>query len=439
VTDDDPTTFPIDQQSAARLAEAGLRFDLVDTSSVETFAPWLQATNRGFLAPRASAEVVEARLVTAKTRRNSGIWDAAAAQPDYPVATAAAWSSDLTVPGHTSIPSWAISAITVAPTHRRRGIATAMLEAELRTANALGFPIAMLTVTESTIYGRWGFAPAALSADWSIDTSRVTWSGEHPAGTLQFVEVEDIVAAGHDLVERVRHDTPGQVEFHGSLWERLIGLDDADAAKPLRFVRYDDEHGVLQGFAVYRVIDDHFPQKATAEVTYLVSATPDAYAALWRFLLELDLIGTVKAPLRSIDEPLSWQITDYRAAVKSDERDHLWTRILDVPAALEGRRYHSPGHLVFDVTDPLGFAVGRWLLTISSDGTAVVSILDGDIPDDADAVALRVNELSAIYLGGVSPVTLARAGRIEELTPGAAAVVERSFRSAATPWLSIWF
>ena len=94
---------------------------------------------------------------------------------------------------------------------------------------------------------------------------------------------------------------------------------------------------------------------------------------------------------------------------------------------------------MFDVTDPQGFTTGRYLHTISSDGTSVVTTLEGDIPDDADAVAITINDLSAILLGGVSAHTLARAGRIEELTPGAASVVDLSYRSAVVPWLSIWF
>ncbi len=431
---------PIDAESAETLKEGGLRFALVDTSSVDGFGPWFQAVGRGFLDGRPSPETVEARLSTARTRRNSGVWDETAADAASPVATVTAWPSELTVPGHTTVPAWAISAVTVSPTHRRRGIARAMLTAELRTTKALGIPVAMLTVSEATIYSRWGFAPAAMAADWTIDTDRATWIGPAASGRVHTVEAEHLLTAGHQLAERVRRTTPGQIEFHGVLWERLLGIGDEKATKNLRFLRYDDAAGTEQGLAVYRVREEETPAgRAIVEIAYLVAATDDAYAGLWRHLLELDLVGELRAPLRSIDEPLRWQISDFRAAAKRLERDHLWTRIVDAPAALTARRYHAPGHLVFDVSDPLGFAAGRFLVTISSDGTAIVTTLDDDIPDDADAVALTVEELSAIYLGGVSPVTLARAGRIEELTPGAAAVVERSFRSAVTPWLSIWF
>ncbi len=434
--------LPIDPLSTASLARNGLRFDLVDTSNDESFGPWFHAIGRGFLDARATAEKVGQRRVTAVERRNSGVWDATIVEPLTPVATIAAWPTELTVPGHKSIPAWAISAVTVAPTHRRRGIARELLTSELRTAKALGLPMAILTVSESTIYGRWGFAPAAMTADWTIDTDRAKWVGPAVSGRVHFVEADRMLTEGHELVERVRLSTPGAIEFHGVLWERLLGIGagSEERAKKLRFLRYDDANGVAQGFAVYQVLSDPLPNgREKVQISFLVSATDDAYAALWQLFFEMDLVGEVTAPLRSIEEPLRWQVSDFRALSKKQERDHLWTRIIDVPAVLTGRRYHSPGHLVLDVSDDLGYAAGRFLLTISSDGSAVVTTVDGDIPDDADAVALTVNELSAIYLGGVSPVTLAHAGRITELTPGAAAVVERSFRAVTTPWLSIWF
>jgi predicted acetyltransferase len=441
VNSHDHSTLPIDADAAAALAADGLRFELVDNTENGNFPVWLQTVTRGFFGERMSPEALVARQKTAHLRRNSGVWDDTAVDVDVPVATAASWPSDLTIPGHSTIPAWAITAITVSPTHRRRGIARAMLDAELRTARALGYPIAMLTVSESTIYSRWGFAPSAMAADWSIKTARAEWIGPRASGRVHIVEAEHLRTIGLDLVDRVRLQTPGQMSFSGVLWDRILGVgigSESRAAK-LRFLRYDDVSGEMQGFAVYSIREEEPPAQAILELSYLVTATDDAYAGLWRHLLAMDLIGEIRASDRSIDEPLRWQIADYRSAVKSLERDHLWTRILDVPAALTARRYHAPGHLVFDVRDDLGFATGRFLLTISSDGTAVVGTLTGDIPDDADAVALTVNELSAIYLGGVSPVLLTRAGRIEELTPGAAAVVELCFRSATTPWLSIWF
>jgi predicted acetyltransferase len=437
-------TVAVDSPSSERLAGDGLRMALLSADD-EVYVPWMEAINRGFHEPRPTAEFIEARATKAPHRRMTGIWDATMTDAATPVATASSWPTELTVPGAKSITAWAISTITVAPTHRRRGIASAMLKAELRTAHSLGVPMAILTASEATIYRRWGFAPAAMTANWTIDPRRVNWTGPQASGRVQYAEVEQLLVDGRAIVEAARLVTPGLIHFDGQLWERLFGIGDDEQTRRLRFLRYDDAAGVPQGLAVYSVPKEETPSgRAIVEVRYLSAATDDAYAGLWQFLLTLDLIGEVRATMRPVEEPFAWQISDYRAAVKSNEHDHLWARILDVPAALEARSYSAPGRIVFEVTDPLGFAAGRWLLAIDESGAGSVTKLadtDDALPDAASAsvVSLGSNELSSLYLGGVSAALLARAGAITERTPGAATVIDASFRSDVVPWLSIWF
>jgi len=446
---------PIDNESAERLAQKNLRLDLVDTADTAAFTAWIESESRGFHAARPNKKSLEIQL-RLTDRRTTGVWDATAADPESPIATVSSWPTALTLPGSASVPAWAISAVTVAPTHRRQGVARALLEAELRTASALGVPVAMLTVSEATIYSRYGFSPAAMMADWTINSSRAKWTGPEASGRVHFVSRETLRAEGLAIVNRVRLDTPGQMEFSGHLWERLTGVvGDTEKASALRTVIYNDAAGVAQGFAIYTVSETESNFDAhTLDLNYLVAATDDAYAGLWRYLLEIDLVGKIRAPLRSVSEPIAWQISDFRAARKTRDRDHLWTRIINVKAALEARRYVVPGAFVLNVSDPLGFAEGRWLLEINSDGRARVTPLagsagepvrrtdagaEGGIADAAAEVSLSVNELSSLYLGGVSAVTLAHAGRITAHTPGAVIMLDASFRSPVAPWLSIWF
>jgi predicted acetyltransferase len=436
----DSTVLPIDAESADRLSDQGLRLELVDTSDAAAFSAWLQAENRGFHLPRAAARAIDEQLQTGY-RRTTGVWDATAADAAGPVATIACWPTPLTVPGERTVPSWAISAVTVAPTHRRRGIARQLIEAELRTAKALGIPVAILTVSEATIYSRYGFAPTATVTDLTIDTRRVTWTGPTASGRLHLVPMEQLKTDGRELLERVRLRAPGEIQLDEYLWQRLLGLvaDDDDEAKHLRAVRYDDAEGRPQGFAIYRIKDGANFSSHVLEVKYLVAVTDDAHSGIWRYLLEMDLVATVTAPMQPIDDPIFWQISDVRGLSTTGHRDHLWARILDPKAALEGRSYAAPGRIVLDVSDPLGYADALILVEIDADGTAVVSTLDGEAPDDAAAIAITVNELGALFLGGVSARTLVRAGRITELRPGSADAVDRSFRSLVAPWLSVWF
>jgi predicted acetyltransferase len=165
-------------------------------------------------------------------------------------------------------------------------------------------------------------------------------------------------------------------------------------------------------------------------VKYLTAVTDDAYAALWKYLLELDLVSTVKAFEHSTDEAVRWQVSDARAVHEDRVGDHLWLRILDVPATLAGRHYSAPGTFVLEVADPMGYADGTWLLVIDDAGSGTAKRLD-DEERFADNHRLR---LTATSFG-----TLVRAGRVAEKTPGAALAADAAFRSPVVPWLSIWF
>lgn len=433
---------PIDADSFEKLDAGGLRLGLVDTSDRDAFAAWVQAEMRGFHAGALAEKLIEEQQQRIAYRRTTAVWDDSTTDAATPVATVSSWPAPLTLPGDTSVSGWAISSVTVAPTHQRRGIARALLEAELRTAHSLGVPLAILTVSEATIYSRFGFSPTTMTADLEIDTRRASWTGPAASGRVQFISLEQLNEVGRDVAERARRAVPGEIELDDHLWGRLIGLlgDEKGESKNLRAVIYHDADGQPQGFALYRIKGDPADFSShTATVEHLRTVTDDAYAGLWRYLLELPLVSTVSAPLRAVDEPLVWQVSDPRAVRAVRRRDHLWARILDVTAALEARRYAAPGRIALDISDPLGFAHGRVLVSIDDSGTATVSPLDGSAPADAASLALSVNELGALYLGGVSARTLVRAGRITELRPGSADAVDAAFHSPVTPWLSSWF
>jgi predicted acetyltransferase len=429
----------VDPESWERLASSGLDYRRVEVDGPE-FPAWLQVVARGFQDGERSAEQVSASQERSGYRRLTGVYDAAAPAADAPVATIGSWLGDLTVPGGGTVTSCAISAVTVSPTHRRRGIARAMLEGELRAAHAAGVPMAMLTVSESTLYGRYGFAPAAPAASWRIETKRAQWIGPRPDGRVDFIPRERLRELLPAIHERTRLRVAGEIDVPAGLWDNIAGTrPDAEKAGDKRAVQYTDASGEVRGAAVYAVRENHDDwTKATAMVHYLVAETDDAYAALWRFLLELDLVGEVHAGELSVDEPLLWMIADQRAATVT-VRDHQYVRILDVAVALEARRYAAPGRLVLEVSDPLGIAEGRYLLDVGSEGAATVTRLGDDTPDGAVEVALGITELSAVYLGGVSLATLTTAGRVTVGDATAAAAASRVLSWHVVPRLSIWY
>jgi predicted acetyltransferase len=428
---------PVDPAIASRLASQGLRMALLDTTDRAAVEAWSEAATRGFhggrLSPERHAEYVEAN----RRRRNTGVWDDASPSAE-PVGTSNSWVSRLALPGQRTIDAWAISTVTVASTHHKRGIARALLEAELAAAVTAGLPMAMLTVSESTLYQRYGFAPAAWAADYEFNTRRVTWAGPTPGGRVEYIDNAQFGSDLGDLHARLLVGSPGQVELWPLRVAQLAGTSAADEerGKKLRAIRYVDEAGATRGIANYTLSggDDDFTAH-TLSVQHIVTETPDAYAAIWRYLLEVPLVEKVRVEHQRIDEPVMWMITDMRAA-RVTVWEHQYLRILDVPRVFEGRGYVADGEVGFEVTDPYGYAAGRWLLRVQ-DGVGRVEPAPGD--SAVPALSLGVAELSAVCLGGVRASTLLDAGRVRESVPGAAAIADRVLASPVVPFLSIWY
>lgn len=425
----DYLTQPIDPTSERDLSAGGLRLTLVDTADPAAFDGWIRADFRGFHSERPKDEVLDEARGYLGGRRTTGVYDDAIPARE-PVGTVNSWVAPLTVPGGARVDAWAISSVTVAPTHRRRGIARALLGGELRTAHALGVPLAILTVSESVIYGRWGFGPATFATAWNVDTKRVRWAGAETTGRLSFTDPEEYRETGERVLDAVMAGRPGEIGLEPYLAHRLIGpLKGDQQADKYRLVRYDSADGEPQGFVSYVVKGDDDFTRHTVEVNHLAAATDEALTALWRFLLDLDLVATVKVWTRGVDEPLPALVSDIRGARVTDLEDHLWVRILDVPAALQARTYERDGSIVIDVEDDLGIAAGRYRLTVEQ-GRGEVAPTD----DPAD-VTLTVGALGSVYLGHDAARGLRLAGRIR----GDATRLDSLFRTAVPPRLSTWF
>ena len=430
----DARTVELDSDSRERLRASGLDYRRVDAADEPALDAFIRAIARGFIESEPTAEKIEAARVGQLGRRLIGVFDATSPQRELPVATVGSWIAPLTVPGG-ELPMWAVSEVTVAPTHRRRGIARAMLEGELRAAAAAGVPLAGLTASEATIYGRYGFGPATWQTRWRVDTRRAGWGGTDPRGSLQYVDREDAAEAFGELHERTRASRVGEIAGWPLRWRQLSGAVPGDPhGSSVRAVRYLDPEGVLRGAMAFRIVEsDTDWARSRLEIRHLIGETSDAHAALWRFALQHDLIGTVTAEMLSLDEPLPWLVADSRAAVRTVE-DHGWLRVLDVPAAFAGRSMAARLDVVLRVEDPLGIAGGSWRLESGSDGSCrAVSA-----PDTEAEIELGVGELSSLYLGGVSARSLAQAGRVRG-DAAAVASLDAALRIDGAPFLSIMY
>lgn len=351
-------------------------------------------------------------------------------------ATSGIYSLDMTVPGGAVVPTAGITWITVAPTHRRRGVLTAIMRRQLEEVQEAGRePVAALWAAESSIYGRFGYAPASFRGGWTGRTERLKLRRDVDTGSgrVRLVEVEEFRAAAVPVFEQLRRWVPGNMARDDRWWDRLLRdeKDQREGWTARQHVLHEEADGTVTGYAFYRLksgwTDDGEPDGriSAGEVR---STTPAAYAALWQFLLSQDLIRTVESAMASSDDPLRHLVADSRA-LHARPADALWVRLVDVGRALSARRYPAPIDLVLEVRDEFcPWNTGRWRLSGHPAG-AYCGPTDRD-PD----IVLGIEELSSVYLGGVSLAGLQAAGRVREVSPGAVTLASTAFGWPVAPW-----
>src|SRR5215217_269389 len=337
------------------------------------------------------------------------------------VATTAAFTRRVTVPGAT-VGCAAVTAVSVLPTHRRRGLLTSLMRRQLEDVRKRGEPVAALWASEGAIYGRFGYGIATDQASLVARRPAARLTAPPDVSALRAGPAGEHVEAMRAVHERVRTERPGMLDRPGPWWQDRLHDAEADraGAQPLRAVVTDD------GYALYAVRpgDDDEGPAGEVVVRELVAATPAARAVLWSFLLDQDLTRTVTWHTAPVDEPLWLMLTDPRA-VRRKVVDALWVRVVDVRAALTARAYAMSPDVVLDIADAFcPWNEGRYRL---ADGACE--------PTDAEPdLALDVAALGAAYLGGTTLRDLAQAGRVRELTPGAVDRTSAAFRGDAAPW-----
>jgi predicted acetyltransferase len=366
----------------------------------------------------------------AELDRSLGLWEG-----DRIVATSGIYSRVLTVPGGV-VPCAGITWVTVAPTHRRRGVLTAIMRRQLTELHKeQREPVAALWSAEHPIYGRFGYAPATFRGGLTGATERLRLRADVALGDgrVDLVSAEEYRAAAIGLHDRLRRTVPGNLDRNSRWWDRLLRDDDdmRKGAAPRAYLLHTEPDGEVTGYAAYRVKGDwtdHGEPDGTITIEEVRAASTPAYASLWRVLLSVDLVRTIRAPMSSPDDPLFHLLADARALHRRPF-DALWVRLVDVDRALAARRYPAPIDLVLEVRDDFcPWNAGRWRLSGHPAGAHC-----GRTDRDPDLI-LGVEELSAAYLGGVSLATLQAAGRVPEVSPGAVTLASTAFSWPVRPW-----
>ena len=350
------------------------------------------------------------------------------------VATAGIYTRDMTVPGGPR-PVAGVTVVSVQPTHRRRGLLTAMMRRQLTGLHEeQREPVAALWASEGGIYGRFGYGVAARQLAWTGSKEKLRIRPGVPLGTGRVVLAPPEQARPHEeaVYEALRPTSVGFLARPGAWADRLAADPESHrgGASARRHALHTEQDGSVSGFAVYRTKWAGEPgrNESLVDVGDVLATTPEAYAALWAFLAGIDLTPRLSRHRAPLDDPLQHISADVRA-LEMSVYDSLWVRLADVGRALAARAYGTAVDVVFDVRDEFcPWNAGRWRL--SADGVGAVCEPTSDQAD----LALSSTELGAVYLGGPTLAALGAAGLVTELRPGALAAASRAFAGDRMPW-----
>lgn len=335
----------------------------------------------------------------------------------------------LSVPGG-DVAAAGISVVGVLPTHRRRGVLSALMRDQLDDIRRRGEAVAFLWASEGTIYGRFGYGLASRIGRIALARERSAFARPFEArGTFRLVEVDEAARTFPPLYEELRRGRPGMFARSDTWWRTRRLYDDPTrrhGSGPLNLVLLELA-GSPAGYALYRVRQDWDPagfSTGTLTIVEAVACTADATRELWRWLLDFDWTSELVADVLPLDHPLFLLLAEPRRT-RCTLGDGIWLRLVDVAAALSARAYAADTEVVLDVEDtflpenPGRYRVGRG----GAERTAA-----------APELRLDVTGLASVYLGGFRFADLVRAARAEELVEGAADRGDALFRTAAQPW-----
>jgi predicted acetyltransferase len=346
------------------------------------------------------------------------------------VGTTSAHSYDMTVPGGASAGFGGLTLVSALPTHRRRGVMTELVSRFFADCQDRQDVFAGLFASEAAIYGRFGFGPATRFASVTIDRARAGGiESVSTPGCIRLAKVGDVVDDLTAIFERTRPRRAGEIARDEHYWTGFRRRIERTTDERPIWVAIHEGAGGADGYAIYRIESKWIDHTAQNQV-HVVELVGDGAVrlALWRFMLELDLVRTVSDGAARLDEPVHDVLADPRQLRTLGVYDQLQLRVVDVGRALAVRTYAVDGAVTIAVDDNyLAGQAGTWRVEAAGSVTNVESVRDE--PD----IAVSARGLAIAYLGDRSWRSLADAGLARVSSPRAAAIADAMFSVSPSP------
>lgn len=344
------------------------------------------------------------------------------------VGTSGTFGVEMSIPG-SSIPVAALTMVTVAHTHRRRGILRTMMQHHVESAESRGDLLSVLWASEAAIYGRFGYGIAAEHDAATVEARGLDIPLGHGADALRMVDgpERELVC---EVYESARRQRAGMLGRSATWWSERHFRDPEFRRRGASARRYvvAERGDAITGYLAYRQRPKMEGGIADGEVQVdeLIALDAQSAATLWRHATRIDLHPRLSVWSLPVDGELPWLVDD-RRKVRTVRADAVWVRICDVPGAMTARTYDHDGRVTFCVVDPMHRVDGTYALEVQEGRASCRRV---DAPAE---VELGLNVLGTLYLGGFRAWSLAHAGALRA-PHDVIARLDRLFATRRAPW-----
>ncbi len=337
------------------------------------------------------------------------------------VGVAGSYELDTTLPGRRIVRMGGVTWVGVAATHRRQGVMRRLIGAVHDDIDARDEPLASLYGSEGGIYHHVGYGTATQVRVTSIDVRSTAMRSEFrpEPGAVRYLEGDDIVPALDRIWTRFRSVRTGETGRSRTDHEYFVasGATERNGYSAVAYLAHRD------GYAAYRTKmewNDGHPSH-TVVVNEMAAVTPDAHAALWHTLLNLDLVGTITSRAIAIDDPLPMLLENPRSLRTTDLNDGVWLNVRDVPKCFGARTYRVDDRMVVEVDGT------RWAIEGGPDGASCTRVRSR--PD----LVTSHGPFSSLLYGGVLPSAFVAGRQMSARNAGALDRADIFFTTSLAP------
>ena len=325
-----------------------------------------------------------------------------------------------------AIPMAGVSTVGTQTEFRRRGLSRRIHTQAFAEMRNQGQTVASLWASQAAIYQRYGYAMVTAQRNYEIDSIDINFfDGNFGSGEVVRKSVEDGYDEAKALYIEFISDRMCYLHRAKSLWLQNVFEERTDDG-PVHLAICYDANANANGYIAYTLRHSkvaHGSRPQGIEIRDFVWNSPDAYRSLWEWLRRHDLVGRIRYGSAPMDDPAPLLFTEPRLLHTTD-REGLWMRVVDVPAALSSRAYIYEDEITIGLPEDslTPWNKGNWQLHTTSEKAEAHPTKKS--PD----ISLSINSLALLYTGYLSASRLASLG----LLSGAPRALEKADRLFTT-------